>query len=145
MPYRPAIAFILVMLASPPPFAAMPGEKKAQLCSLCHRAGHPTSGAPPLEGLPAKYLEEAINEYKSGKRPDYTMQANVRNLSARDVRQIAAYYASRPPSPVERAHNAAPTAIQDVRVDHRRAHVLVAEELLDGADVVPRFEKMRCE
>lgn len=34
------------------------------------------------------------------------------------------------------------TAVQDMRIDHRGADVLVPEQLLDGADVVSRFEQM---
>lgn len=72
------------------------GEKKVQLCMLCHKPAN--VGAPLLEGQPGKYLVEAINAYKSGKREDVMqMRANVRNLSVRDVADIAAYLASRPP------------------------------------------------
>jgi cytochrome c553 len=72
------------------------GEKKVQLCMLCHKPAN--VGAPLLEGQPEKYLVEAINAYKSGQREDVMqMRANVRNLSARDVADIAAWLASRPP------------------------------------------------
>ena len=36
-----------------------------------------------------------------------------------------------------------PSPIEDVCVDHRGCHVPVAEELLNGSDIVPRLEKMR--
>ena len=45
-------------------------------------------------------------------------------------------------SAVEGAADAPRAAIQDVGVDHRRGHVCVAEQLLDGADVVAVFEQM---
>src|SRR3954464_7689310 len=45
-------------------------------------------------------------------------------------------------SPVEGAHDTAAAAIEHVRIDHRRVHVLVAEELLDGADVVAGLQEM---
>jgi len=48
-------------------------------------------------------------------------------------------------SAVEGAHDAERTAVDDVRVDHRRADVLVAEQGLDGADVRPGFEEVRGE
>ena len=35
-----------------------------------------------------------------------------------------------------------PQLLDDVRVDHGRAHVGVAEQLLDGADVRPALEKV---
>jgi hypothetical protein len=48
--------------------------------------------------------------------------------------------------PVRRAqHAAAAGAIQHVRVDHRRRHIRVTEQLLDRPDVVPVLEKVRRE
>jgi hypothetical protein len=45
----------------------------------------------------------------------------------------------RPALSIEWADNPAPAAVEDVRVDHGRAHVLVSEQLLHGADVVARL------
>src|SRR5680860_595850 len=44
-------------------------------------------------------------------------------------------------SAVKRATNAQATAVQNVRVDHRSAHVLVAQQFLDSSDVVARLEQ----
>jgi cytochrome c553 len=78
---------------------AKAGEKKAQLCLVCHKPGNPMALAPLLEAQPAKYLVQAITEYKKGKRsdPGLLMKTNVGSLSARDIRDIADYFASRPP------------------------------------------------
>jgi cytochrome c553 len=78
---------------------ARAGEKKAQLCLTCHKPGMPNALAPLLEAQPAKYLVQAINEYKTGKRsdPGLLMKTNVGSLSARDIRDIADYFASRAP------------------------------------------------
>jgi cytochrome c553 len=76
---------------------AKAGEKKAQLCLLCHKPANIMASAPLLEAQPAKYLVQATTEYKTGKRPDPVMKTNVANLSARDIRDIADYFASRPP------------------------------------------------
>lgn len=78
---------------------ARAGEKKAQLCLTCHKPGMPNALAPLLEAQPAKYLVQAISEYKTGKRSDpaLLMKTNVGSLSARDIRDIADYFASRPP------------------------------------------------
>lgn len=78
---------------------AKAGEKKAQLCLVCHKPGNPMALAPLLEAQPAKYLAQAISEYKTGKRsdPGLLMKTNVGSLSARDIRDIAHYFASRPP------------------------------------------------
>ena len=45
-------------------------------------------------------------------------------------------------SAVEGAHDAWRAAVDDVRVDHRRAHVLVAQERLDRAEVGAGFEQV---
>ena len=46
---------------------------------------------------------------------------------------------------VHRASDSSPTPIQNMRVDHRGAHVGVPEQLLNRADVVAVFQKMRAE
>jgi cytochrome c553 len=78
---------------------AKAGEKKAQLCLTCHKPENPLAPAPLLEAQPAKYLVQAITEFKTGKRSDTTlaMKTNVSSLSARDIRDIADFFASRPP------------------------------------------------
>jgi len=78
---------------------ASAGEKKAQLCLICHKPAMPNALAPLLDAQPAKYLVQAINEYKTGKRsdPGLLMKTNVGSLSARDIRDIADYFSSRPP------------------------------------------------
>ena len=56
-----------------------------------------------------------------------------------------------PPAPsaaasgVRRTAHSSPTAVHDVRVDHCRADVRMAHELLDGTDVVPCLQKVRRE
>jgi len=47
-------------------------------------------------------------------------------------------------SAAARAADGAPTAVQDVGIDHCRAQVLVAQEVLDSPDVVPVLEQMGC-
>ena len=71
------------------------GERKAQLCVLCHRVDSP-HGAPTLEQQPADYLIGQIELFKSGKRAGPAMQTNVSTLSARDVRDIAEYFSLQP-------------------------------------------------
>jgi hypothetical protein len=45
--------------------------------------------------------------------------------------------------PVCGAAHATSTSVQDVRIDHRRAHVLVAQELLSGPNVVAILKEVR--
>jgi len=76
---------------------AKAGEKKAQLCLLCHKPGNVMGLAPLLEAQPSKYLVQATTEYQTGKRPDPFMKSNVADLSARDIGDIADWFASRAP------------------------------------------------
>ena len=94
------VLIVLGLLASIEAVAdARAGEKKAQLCLTCHKPGMPNAMPPLLEAQPAKYLVQAINEFKTGKRsdPGLLMKTNVGSLPARDIRDIANYFASRPP------------------------------------------------
>lgn len=72
---------------------ARAGEKKAQLCLLCHRVDA-TVGAPMLEQQPTKYLVVQTNAFKSGKRTDPSMRTNVASLSAKDIQDVADYFSS---------------------------------------------------
>ena len=76
---------------------AKAGEKKAQICLICHKAGAPVAYLPTLEGQTREYLYNQIKAYKEKRRPDPVMQTNVAQLSDRDMRDIAAYFASRRP------------------------------------------------
>jgi cytochrome c553 len=79
-----------VALADP-----LAGEKKAELCVLCHRVDN-THAAPVLDGLPANYLFEQFEYYKSGKRFGPAMQTNLAPFSDQDRQDIADYFSSRP-------------------------------------------------
>ena len=58
---------------------------------------------------------------------------------------IASGTAGTGPELIERAPYTPAALVQDVRVNHRRADVAVAEQLLDGPDVVAGFEQVGCE
>jgi cytochrome c553 len=82
--------------------ATTAGEKKAQLCLLCHKvanASAPGSAMPLLEGQPAQYLYLQTKAYKEKRRAEPAMQTNVANLSDRDLRDIAAWLAAQRPAP----------------------------------------------
>src|SRR5918996_5742376 len=76
---------------------AKAGEKKAQLCLLCHKPENPLAYIPTLEGQTREYLFNQMKAYKEKRRADPVMQTNVAALSARDMRDIADYFASRKP------------------------------------------------
>ena len=49
------------------------------------------------------------------------------------------------PLSVEGASDTESTAVQYVGIDHGRGHVAVAEQFLDGSDVLAGFEQVRRE
>ena len=71
------------------------GEKKVELCVLCHRVDN-SHGAPLLDGLATSYLLKQFELFKSGKRFGPAMQTNLNPLSTEDWQDIADYFASRP-------------------------------------------------
>jgi len=46
-------------------------------------------------------------------------------------------------STIERAADSQPTMPENVRINHRRAHIGMAQQLLQGADVRSRFQQVR--
>ena len=64
-------------------------------------------------------------------------------IAGRDIQHIAVrildVHASTAEEPVQRASDCGGAAVQDVRVDHRRGDIAVAEQLLNGADIVAVF------
>jgi cytochrome c553 len=73
------------------------GEKKAQLCLICHRAENPPAYIPTLEGQTREYLLNQMKAFKERRRDNLAMQINTASLSVRDMRDIADYFASRKP------------------------------------------------
>jgi cytochrome c553 len=94
------LVLLIVVLGLAPAIAypdAGAGEKKAQLCLLCHKPNNPMAYLPTLEGQTREYLYSQIKAYREKLRPDEVMQTNVAPLSDADIRDIAEYFASRAP------------------------------------------------
>ena len=74
---------------------AAAGKAKAASCGMCHGpTGGGTQMGPKLAGEdPAKFIA-AMNEYKSGARSNAMMKNASSSLSADDIANLAAYYAS---------------------------------------------------
>jgi cytochrome c553 len=74
---------------------AAAGKAKAASCAMCHGAnGEGNQMGPKLAGEdPAKFIQ-AMNDYKSGKRDNAMMKMQANPLSADDIANMAAYYAS---------------------------------------------------
>lgn len=130
---------LLGLLASIDALAdAKAGAKKAQLCLLCHKPGNIMASAPLLEAQPSKYLVQATTEYKTGKRPDPVMKTNVANLSSRDIKDIADYFASRPPIIGVYSTDPAKVAIGEKRVSELKCGSCHGP-FFGGTDAVPRL------
>lgn len=73
---------------------------KISMCIGCHgipgyKATFPELyHVPMIAGQNAKYIEAALNEYKSGARSHPTMDAIATSLSDQDIADLAAYYST---------------------------------------------------
>ncbi|MDQ2070631.1 c-type cytochrome [Natronospira bacteriovora] len=70
-------------------------------CAACHGSdGNSPEGMQPpspiLAGQYADYLYQSLRQYKDGTRTSAVMAGQVQNLSDRDMRDLAAFYASQP-------------------------------------------------
>jgi cytochrome c553 len=90
-------ACVFLVLALPVAAAsgdAEVGKKKSAPCAVCHGAnGVSASPAfPNLAGQYPDYLLSALTHYKNGKRKNPIMQAQVANLTQKDMLDLAAYF-----------------------------------------------------
>jgi cytochrome c553 len=73
------------------------GKAKAATCAGCHGAnGEGSATYPALAGMKEDQFVQAIQDYKSGKRPNPIMKPLAATLSDPDTANLAAYYASLP-------------------------------------------------
>lgn len=72
------------------------GRKKSAPCAACHGANgvSPSPEFPNLAGQYADYLQTALTHYRNGKRKNAIMQAQVANLTPKDILDLSAYFAS---------------------------------------------------
>jgi cytochrome c553 len=106
------LALILTALLAAPLAAAenkapsMPDLAKGQavstqVCAACHTAdgtrGIPVN--PIIAGQHPEYLTKQLSEFKSGKRNNPVMKGFASALSETEMRNVAAYYASKQPRP----------------------------------------------
>ena len=74
--------------------SAEAGQKKSTPCAACHGANGVSASPefPNLAGQYPDYIERALTHYKNGKRKNPIMQAQVANLSPKDILDLAAYF-----------------------------------------------------
>jgi cytochrome c553 len=79
---------------------AQAARDKISMCIGCHGiADYKTAfpevyRVPMIAGQNAKYIENALHEYKTGARSHPTMDAIAGSLSDQDIADIAAYYSN---------------------------------------------------
>lgn len=72
------------------------GQAKSATCVACHGPDGNSSDPqyPRLAGQYADYLEQALKSYQDGSRQNPIMSGFASGLSARDIRDLAAFYAA---------------------------------------------------
>lgn len=91
-----ALALSAVMALPAQAGDAAKGKEKATVCGACHGpdGNSPTPDFPRLAGQPEDYLVKALSDYKSGKRKNPIMGAQVEALSKADMADVAAWFSS---------------------------------------------------
>jgi cytochrome c553 len=92
-----ALAIGLMTFAAPAYAAgdAAAGKAKSASCAMCHGpSGEGTQMAPKLAGKTAAQLDQSMQDYKAGKKDNAMMKSAAASLSADDIANLAAYYAS---------------------------------------------------
>jgi cytochrome c553 len=74
------------------------GKQKAAVCQQCHGEAGVASAKqwPNLAGQHLSYLEQSLNQYKSGQRADLLMAQQVAALDEAAIAELAAYFAAQP-------------------------------------------------
>jgi cytochrome c553 len=90
-----------LVLVSVPAFASgniENGKTKAATCVACHGAdGNAVDPQyPRLAGQYNEYIQQALHEYKDGRRNNPIMKGFAGTLSDQDIEDIAAYFSSMP-------------------------------------------------
>ena len=71
------------------------GKAKSATCAGCHGAhGEGRAQNPALAGISESKFEQAIKDFKSGKRKNPMMKMFAGKLGSKDVANLAAYYSS---------------------------------------------------
>ena len=93
------ISISLLLLISRGAYAADADEGRvtATQCAICHGIDGEGNGAPKscIACIDVDTFIKYINEFKSGARKNVMMERFVKNLSDKEIENLAAYYASR--------------------------------------------------
>jgi cytochrome c553 len=74
--------------------------KATEICLACHGTNGVgiTADYPTISGQHRDYLERSLTDYKKGGRKNAIMAGMAASLTAEDIEQLAAYYASQKPA-----------------------------------------------
>ncbi len=77
------------------------GAATAAVCAACHSfdGSRGSPAQPILQGQHPEYLVKQLNEYKSGARANAIMSGMAATLSESDMKNVAAFYASKQAKP----------------------------------------------
>ena len=71
------------------------GEAIGFTCNGCHGMDGMSKGAAPsIKGLPSSYLENAMRDFKSGKRPGTIMNRIAKGYTDAEIKAMSDYFAS---------------------------------------------------
>ncbi|WP_457422256.1 c-type cytochrome [Roseateles sp. P5_E7] len=91
-------AWLLLMLCAGPALAEdiTVARSLAATCANCHGThGRPRGPAmPPLAGMKAEVMLEALADYRSGRQPGTVMPQIVKGYTEAQLRLVAAYFAA---------------------------------------------------
>jgi cytochrome c553 len=94
-------AFANEAAAPAQPDLAKGGKISSDVCGACHTSdgsrGSPAN--PILQGQHADYIVKQLTEFKAGKRKNAIMNGMAATLSDEDMRNVAAFYASKSAKP----------------------------------------------
>ncbi|NUZ05660.1 c-type cytochrome [Piscinibacter koreensis] len=97
----PGAVFAAEPAAATKPDPARGEQIATQVCGACHTfdgsRGVPAN--PIIQGQHADYLFKQLDDFKSGKRPSPIMRPIASSLSAQDMKNVAAFYATKQPKP----------------------------------------------
>ncbi len=95
-------AYVAGFTAPPPPQSIrgnpVAGQARSVACMACHGldGNSPLSMYPRLAGQYEDYLRQALSDYQTGARRNPIMQNIAAALSAQDIADLAAWFASQP-------------------------------------------------
>jgi cytochrome c553 len=82
----------LVMAGAAQAADAKAGKAKSAKCEMCH--GDDGKGNPRLAGMPVATFTKDIKAFQSGARDNKTMVKIAKELSDKDIANLAAYYSA---------------------------------------------------